>query len=152
MPARRDIDPVDIPRVLPYILMLDVMEAPGFRYRLVGTTVVDGVGHDPTGREMADSFPADYGRALEALYEGVRVARVPGFGISTVDGARGPERLCTRLILPLASDGRTVDKIIATSIFDQRFIRYSLPDLSNRLDTHRTELILDTESSPPQMS
>jgi hypothetical protein len=37
-PARSDIDPVDIPRLLPHIGLIDVeTDASRFRYRLIGT-------------------------------------------------------------------------------------------------------------------
>ncbi|HWK46481.1 MAG TPA: PAS domain-containing protein [Stellaceae bacterium] len=143
LPARRDIDPVEIPHLLPHILMLDVTDAPGFRYRLVGTAVVNGVGRDPTGLTFGNSLPADYAAALTTLYERVRDAGVPGFAVSEFHEEKGPERFCTRLILPLASDGKTVDKIIATSLIDQRYIRHSVLGLEDRLGTHRAHLVLD---------
>jgi len=42
MPSRRDIDPVDIPRLLPNILISEIVAGPAgvrYRYRLAGTTV-----------------------------------------------------------------------------------------------------------------
>src|SRR3546814_21164581 len=50
MPSRRDIDPAEIPDLLPYLVLTAVLPAPPFlRYRLVGTRQVAIRGHDPTG-------------------------------------------------------------------------------------------------------
>ena len=56
MAARRDMDPLDItPKLLPWIMILDVEEAPRrFRYRLVGTRVVELLDRDLTGRYLDD--------------------------------------------------------------------------------------------------
>ena len=39
MPRRADIDPVDIPLLLPHLLLLETDEQKRFRYRLVGTAI-----------------------------------------------------------------------------------------------------------------
>ena len=50
-PTRADIDPLDIPDLLPYLTLVDVLHDPlRFRYRLVGTAVVEALGRDATGR------------------------------------------------------------------------------------------------------
>jgi PAS domain-containing protein len=42
MPPRSDIDPVEIPRLLPYVMLIDVVREPlDFRYRLMGTQACD---------------------------------------------------------------------------------------------------------------
>jgi hypothetical protein len=48
MPARSDMNPADIPRLLPYLLIVE-RAADQFRYRLVGSAIVDGLGYDATG-------------------------------------------------------------------------------------------------------
>lgn len=58
LPCRNEIDPVVIPRNLLRHLLLIEREVDGadrhFRYRLMGTAVVDGVGLDATGHRLAD--------------------------------------------------------------------------------------------------
>ena len=50
VPRRRDIDPVELPDLLPNLMLVDVERNPlRFRYRLVGTRVVDFSYHDFTG-------------------------------------------------------------------------------------------------------
>lgn len=45
MPARADIDPIEIPTLLPIIGLVDVLDGGArFRFRLLGTEVVDAAG------------------------------------------------------------------------------------------------------------
>lgn len=54
MPCRKDLDPLDIPALLPHIMLKDVQHAPlDFRYRLVGTTVRYHSTADYTGLWMS---------------------------------------------------------------------------------------------------
>lgn len=59
-PARADIAPDEMLRLLPYIFMVDVLpDAPGgpdFRFRLVGTAIVEVEG-EHTGRLLSEMFP-----------------------------------------------------------------------------------------------
>src|SRR6185312_534525 len=51
MPSRWDIDPAEIPRLLRNLMLIDVSHDPiRFRYRLIGSNVVDATGEDRTGR------------------------------------------------------------------------------------------------------
>jgi hypothetical protein len=66
MPARRDIDPLDIGALLPNVVLLDVIHQPAtepvqgvsagldLRFRLVGTEVAARSARDYTGRRLAD--------------------------------------------------------------------------------------------------
>ncbi len=58
-PTRADISPEEIPRLLPYVFMVDVLEVEegelDFRFRLVGTAIVDIEG-EHTGRKLSDMF------------------------------------------------------------------------------------------------
>ncbi|WP_169789523.1 PAS domain-containing protein, partial [Skermanella aerolata] len=66
MPARRDVDPLDIGALLPNVVLLDVIHQPAkeqdqgssagldFRFRLVGTDVAARSARDYTGRRLAD--------------------------------------------------------------------------------------------------
>lgn len=56
LPDRTDIDPIEIPKLLPNIVLLDVLpDRPDcFRYRLVGTHVVREFGREMTGRTTDD--------------------------------------------------------------------------------------------------
>ena len=51
LPASRTLDPLDMPRLLPHLLLKDVRRDPwDFRYRVVGTLVREHSRHDWTRR------------------------------------------------------------------------------------------------------
>lgn len=50
MPLRNEIDPSEIPRLLPYLQLVEHVEGKGFRYRLTGTAIAQGYGFDATGK------------------------------------------------------------------------------------------------------
>ncbi|MDA0262380.1 MAG: PAS domain-containing protein [Proteobacteria bacterium] len=56
LPARSDINPVDIPRLMPHVVILDVRREPvlDFRYRLIGTYVVEHLCADRTGSWLSE--------------------------------------------------------------------------------------------------
>lgn len=62
MPARADIDPVELPRfALPNLVLLDIFEGgERFRWRLTGTGVVDRFGRDATGRFGEEVLTGQY--------------------------------------------------------------------------------------------
>jgi hypothetical protein len=47
-PARSDLDPADIPALLPYMMLVEKVDD-HFRWRLVGTAAVREIGRDLTG-------------------------------------------------------------------------------------------------------
>jgi hypothetical protein len=70
LPSRSQVDPVEIPSLLPNLFMIDVITGPpepSFRYRLAGTEITKMYGFEFTAMTVADAFPrhADY---LTAAY------------------------------------------------------------------------------------
>lgn len=121
-PARRDIDPVELPpRLLPNIAIVTVGRCEntdaGFLYRLVGTNVVRYFGSDVTGRLFKDIFSApDELQAERSHYSHVLETGEVHF-VSAQLKIPGREFLSsTRMLLPLSSDGQTIDTIL--SLFD----------------------------------
>ena len=53
MPARRDLDPLlEVPQMTPWIVLTDVLHDPlDFRFRLIGSGVVDKSRANHTGKE-----------------------------------------------------------------------------------------------------
>jgi hypothetical protein len=59
LPARRDVDPTELPKLLPHMRLIDVDEGGArFRCRLRGTEPATAVGHDDTG--FADPLVAPW--------------------------------------------------------------------------------------------
>lgn len=55
LPGRSDIEPTEIPSLLPHIILMDVRYEPrDYRYRLIGTLVTKHLSRDWTGTWMSD--------------------------------------------------------------------------------------------------
>ena len=108
MPARPDLNPGDIPSLLPYLMIVE-KAGDQFRYRLVGSAIVREVGHDATG-SFAGSYFADPKDAAEAraIWERVFTAAHPIFATGEFCFKSGVNHSMSMLELPLSDDGMTV--------------------------------------------
>jgi hypothetical protein len=81
MPARADIDPLDFPYILGWVMLVEVEPQPGgdlrFRYRLHGANVVEHSGLDLTGRYTEDFPGPEFAAALKESYTNVVRGGVP---------------------------------------------------------------------------
>jgi hypothetical protein len=123
LPGRRDFDPMAVPQLLPHIMLLEVEgRPPRFRYRVIGTRMVDALGKDLTGQWL-DEAHSQAGRKPEFPgYELVVRNREPQWRrgaphfASYIDKCTGMERV----FLPLASNGVDVDMILIIAMFFDR--------------------------------
>lgn len=116
LPGRSDIDPTEFPRLLPRVAVIAAEPANGgyrYRYRLAGTEIVTRAGRDPTGKTFEDLYEGDYLKSARALYDELRVSARPHFSHRVFPIGDGESFLrYDRLILPLATDHRTVDQFL----------------------------------------
>ena len=125
IPGRQHFDPLAIAPLLPSIWLVDVVRPPiRFRYRLVGTRIVEALGQEVTGQWLDEAHP-DFGPNLRSYQDYVSVAeekrpswrRGKPIFMAYAEACVALERL----LLPLARDGSTVDLIAAlTILFDSR--------------------------------
>ena len=113
MPSRADIDPVHIPALLPHIILVDVIGAPPvFRYRLIGTAITKIANRDATGRILDESL---YGANTERVLRTYRetVADKSPKAVREIVQFVDKDWIKTEVILmPLSSDGETIDMIV----------------------------------------
>ncbi|WP_282610565.1 PAS domain-containing protein [Pelagibius sp. Alg239-R121] len=57
LPLKQQFDPVEVPKLLPYLVMYELPKSGGVLFRLVGTKVVERIDHDPTGMNYLDFVP-----------------------------------------------------------------------------------------------
>lgn len=119
-PARADIDPLDLRALLGNINLIDVARPEGggkprFRYRLFGSEFVFYHGGDLTG-VWVDEIPNPvYREQLNALYTAVVSNGVmPMVSYDYLLESR--RHRFQAIILPLASDGETVDMILSSGL------------------------------------
>ena len=117
-PTRGAIDPLSIPELLPYILLLDV-ENQDFRFRLVGEVVNTRYGGQIKGRSLTELLEGDI--LAETLDEHFRCISsiAPVFTRNTVYTIDSDDmKLYQRLILPLSDDGAQVQAIAGVMHFE----------------------------------
>jgi hypothetical protein len=116
-PPRAAFDPVTLRYVLGNLLLIDVLYDPlRFRYRLIGTNIVQRVGLDLTG-QFVDTHPEpQFREAALQRYRKVVETRAPLCGVRN-QVFDGRTRRYEVLMLPLSSDGATIDMIIVAMKF-----------------------------------
>lgn len=124
LPARADFDPLEMRYMLGNICLIDVLRAPKlrFRYRLVGVNLAARTGADMTGY-FVDEFPDPDYRALllERCHD---LTGNPRPLISRKNRVIGRRRYDYEAVwLPLASDGRNVDMLMAGQVYNRRTSR-----------------------------
>ncbi len=120
MPSRRDIDPVEMPQLLPYVMLIDVLPEPlDFRYRLIGTEVRAIVARDYTGLRFSEvpgkgKDSVVWGNCEEVVRRKAPLSRSPPYV--------GPEphlTRCENVLLPLSEDDREVSMILLVISFER---------------------------------
>ncbi len=117
LPARADIDPIELHRLMPVMFLVDVVQTndqPRFRMRLLGTEINSRFDRDAKGMWMDEDEILR--NVLPDFYATVE-SRRPRYRPSARH-AKKEYLTYDRLILPLASDGETVDMVIGVLCFD----------------------------------
>ena len=113
LPARRDIDPLELPYIIGNLILVDVERDPlRFRYRLTGSNLTMQFKLKLTGR-LVDEHPDPTMRRLanEAYTKVVTTGRPLAYRRDMIIDKT--VRRYDVLVLPLAGDGTTIDKILA---------------------------------------
>ena len=112
MPARADIDPMHIVDLLQFVLLIDVLSDPrDFRYRLIGTAVVEISRSDMTGRRLSATAGKGPGSIVWDNCERVVTCRAPFSRSPPYIGPSERFRDCENLLMPLSTDGDRVDMV-----------------------------------------
>ncbi len=123
LPGRADIDPLDIPKLLPFVLLVDVErdgDGPKFRYRLLGTMLFDSMGQDATGMLVEEAFPEHHAREINAVYCRVVESGEPHYWAYAVPMPERQHIRYQRLVCPLASDGITIDALVGVVSYENK--------------------------------
>lgn len=123
MPARRDIEPLEMKRWLPFLQLLDVSPdtnlpiAQRLTYRLVGESEIKVRGYNPTGRTVADCAIGKDSSDPFGNYRLVVEGRTPVYDWSKIPHPQGFDAggsLVSQecILLPLSDDDVVVDRVI----------------------------------------
>ncbi|SMF32590.1 PAS domain-containing protein [Tistlia consotensis] len=116
MPRKSEIDPTEIPALLPYLLVFERRAPDSFSVRLAGTAVVQRLGFDPTGHPVLDVIaPAARAPIRRALN---RILDEPCGLLAHVRDryASGREVIVEVLRLPLSSEAGEPRFILCSTI------------------------------------
>jgi hypothetical protein len=120
LPGRQHFDPGAVAELLPNIRLVDVHRDPlRFRYRLLGSRVGSVHGKNLSGQWLHEFYVAET-RGAELLRDYARVVETGKPAWRRGEPRVVPEPDCRTLEvlrLPLASDARSVDMILAISIY-----------------------------------
>ena len=116
MPARSDLNPADIPALLPHLMIVDKVDGQ-CRWRLVGTAAVREVGREPTGTFVGShiSTAPETVAAVRATYERVFTTAHAIFSTGELEVKSGANQI-SLLLLPLSDDGANVNMAVTTLV------------------------------------
>jgi hypothetical protein len=120
LPSRADFADDDLRPWFGNLLLVDVVnDEHRFRFRLMGTSLVDAASRELTGKFFDEADISGYEPDVLEDYAEVLSTRVPVCKTRRYNPVPGTFmdhwRIYERLLLPLANDGRTVDKILGCS-------------------------------------
>jgi len=120
MPSRADLDPGGLKRVLPHVLLVDVLGPHQYRYRLIGTECIVAHGINATGQTLHEALKDYRYRAhVIGLYDQCVKERRPLYSESLFFQTEAAiDRHVKVLFLPLSDDGATVNMIFVMQVID----------------------------------
>jgi hypothetical protein len=118
MPGRQDIDPTEIPRLLPNLQITELADnGSRIRYRLAGTAIVDAYGAELRGKYIDEVFAAERLHSIEENYRVICREKRPLLVCNRYLSALDTELVCARLIMPLSDDDVTIHQFITAISF-----------------------------------
>lgn len=120
LPCRSDFSDDDLRPWFGNLLVVDVVEGPHkFRFRLMGTSLVDAASRELTGKFFDEADISGYEPDVLDDYAEVLKSRMPVCRMRRYNPTPGTFmdhwRVYERLLLPLASDGKAIDRILGCS-------------------------------------
>jgi hypothetical protein len=120
MPRRADIDPTEIPQLLPDVMLVDVLPQRRYRYRLIGTENALAHGVNATGRYLDEVLPGpEYKDHVIALYDECVLSCRALYSECLFMSPRqwAPERHTKVLFMPLSEGGDAVNMVFVMQVF-----------------------------------
>jgi hypothetical protein len=120
LPARADFSDDDLRPYFGHMLIVDVVGGQRrFRFRLLGTSLADAAGRELTGKYFDEADITGYEPDVLDDYDAVVQLRAPFCKVRSFnpkpDAYADRWKSYERLLLPLAADGVTIDRILGCS-------------------------------------
>jgi hypothetical protein len=129
MPARSDLDPLRVPRLLPSIGLIDVKSGlDDACFRLAGTRLHEIYGQEITGKRASEVFAGESGDYWRRIHDRVVQTGEPLNGV-----VRGPAKGRDHIVLfwlrlPLSEDGGQVDRILCYDLAGPAGSEHPVPE------------------------
>jgi len=119
VPWRRDFQPRDIPDLLPFVFLLEVL--PGeFRFRLAGARYTEAVGgRDVTGLTTADIYPPQFRTAMLDRWAAVVREGRPLWASGPMWDTQRNFLSWRSVLLPLRVSGGAIGQLLGAAVFTQ---------------------------------
>jgi CheY-like chemotaxis protein len=132
LPDRKDLDPAEITDILPYLSILEVVgDEPRYRYRLLGTQVVEAIGFNPTNLFIDEACSEGDAAFLTGLLSEVCAKIQPLYAASAFRS--GESGMSTeRLLLPFTLGSAQSRQIVVVQTFDWAQRTFTFHELARR--------------------
>ncbi len=118
MPQRRDIDPSEIAKLLPYLQITELVEGgTRVRYRLVGTAIVSAYGAELTGKYFDEVYSGARLSFVENNYRILCREQRPILVCNRYVSRKDVDFICNRVVMPLSDDGAAVNQVLTAMSF-----------------------------------
>lgn len=117
LPARADIEPLELKAYLRHLFLIEVLGGGEFRYRLVGSEITERYGRNSTGRTVREIYAAQPAASdwLTMMMLEVTRRRRPVLATGPLTAINKEHLVSESLHLPLADDGETVSMIFGAA-------------------------------------
>lgn len=120
-PRREDLDVLDIPTLMPHVIILEILQNPfDFQYRLVGTAISERSNKDYTGMKLTEIEGRGPGSNIWSILDAVRVSQEPTYHSVPYVGPSKDFLKLNDLFLPLVNDGLETNMIVLVTHFERR--------------------------------
>jgi hypothetical protein len=121
MPARADLSPGDIPKLLPYVILMDVLHGPlDFRYRLIGTEIDRVCRRNYKGAKMSELPDKRSPNPIWLHHQEAVETRAPVRRELSYVGPDGDVKRVAHCLMPFSADGARVDHILVAVDIERR--------------------------------
>src|SRR5690606_38356614 len=114
LPLRADFDPSEVPALLPYVIVIDVLrDPPDFQYRLLGTAIDRVLGSDYRGRRYSELSYTKPGTPIWDEHTRVVAEQTPLRSSVAYVGHDRAVQKAEHVLMPFSDAGETVDMLLA---------------------------------------
>ena len=133
LPLRGDFDPAEVPALLPYVIVADVLrDPPDFQFRLLGTAIDRVFGGNFRGKRYSELKHTQPGSAIWDEYCRVAAEATPHCATVGYFGADHAVHRAEQVLMPFSDTGESVDMLLAVVAVKLRPTPVAIPEPRRR--------------------